>query len=54
MKKDLNSPVVKDIAVAVVKDKNDEQEDIWNVYIINYQQDTISNYEKGSKSVEPL
>jgi hypothetical protein len=41
MKKDLNPPVVKDLAIAIVKDKNDEQVDIWNVYIINYQKETI-------------
>ncbi|MGB0887392.1 MAG: hypothetical protein ACPGSL_04660 [Vicingaceae bacterium] len=49
MKKDLNPPVVKNIAVAVVKDKNDVQEDIWNVYIINYQKETIDEVLVTSK-----
>ena len=49
MKKDLNPPVVKDLAVAVVKDKNDVQEDIWNVYIINYQKETIDEVLVTSK-----
>ncbi len=49
MKKDLNPPVVKDVAVAVVKDKNDIQEDIWNVYIINFQKDTIDEVLVTSK-----
>jgi hypothetical protein len=49
MKKDLNPPIVKDLAVAVVKDKNDVQEDIWNVYIINYQKETIDEVLVTSK-----
>jgi hypothetical protein len=49
MKKDLNPPVVKDLAVAVIKDKNDKQEDIWNVYIINYQKETIEEVLVTSK-----
>lgn len=42
MKKDINPPAVKDVAIAIVKDKNDEQEDIWNAYIINYKKEAIS------------
>lgn len=49
MKKDINPPVVKDIAVAIVKDKNDEQEDIWNAYIINYKNETINEVLVTSK-----
>ena len=49
MKKDINPPVVKGIAVAVVKDKNDVQEDIWNVYIINYKKETIDEVLVTSK-----
>lgn len=49
MKKDITPPVVKDIAVAIVKDKNDIQEDIWNVYIINYKKETIDEVLVTSK-----
>lgn len=49
MKKDLNPPVVKDLAVAIVKDKNNEQQDIWNAYIINYQKETIEEVLVTSK-----
>jgi hypothetical protein len=49
MKKDINPPVVKDIAVAIVRDKNDEQEDIWNAYIINYKKETINEVLVTSK-----
>ena len=59
MKKDINPPLVKDIAVAVVKEKNDLQEDIWNVYIINYKKETINEdlvtskgYLKDLKGIE--
>lgn len=49
MKKDINPPIVKDIAVAIVKDKNDEQEDIWNTYIINYKKEAINEVLVTSK-----
>lgn len=35
MKKDIDFPVVKDVAVAIVKEKNEEDEMVWNVYLIN-------------------
>lgn len=35
MKKDIEPPVVEDIAVAVVKEKNELNEDEWNVYLVN-------------------
>lgn len=41
MKKDINPTIVKDIAIAIVKDKNDAKEDIWNTYIINYKKEEI-------------
>lgn len=41
MKKDINPPIVTDIAVAIVKEKNEEQEDIWNVYLLNLKEETI-------------
>ena len=41
MKKDINPTVVTDVAVAIVKDKNTLNEDVWNAYIINYKQEAI-------------
>jgi hypothetical protein len=35
MKKDILPPEVKDVAVAVVKEKNELDHDEWNVYLIN-------------------
>lgn len=41
MKKDINPTVVTDVAVAIVKDKNTLNEDVWNAYIINYKKEAI-------------
>ncbi len=41
MKKDINPPVVKDIAVAVVYEQNDLAEMEWNVYLINFKKEKI-------------
>lgn len=49
MKKDINPIIVTDVAVAIIRDKNDEQEDIWNAYIINYKKDTINEVLVTSK-----
>jgi hypothetical protein len=35
MIKDINPPVVEDIAVAIVKEKNEDDEMVWNVYFVN-------------------
>ena len=35
MIKDINPPVVNDIAVAVVQEKNEQDELVWNVYLLN-------------------
>lgn len=43
MRKDIVLPEVKDIHVAVVKEKNDQDELVWNVYLINKQKSTIEN-----------
>ncbi len=37
MKEDIEFPKVEDVAVAVVREKNDIMEEIWNVYLINLQ-----------------
>lgn len=41
MKKDIIPPEVKDIAVAVVKEKNETSEEVWNVYMLNLKQVAI-------------
>jgi len=43
MKKDIVVPEVKDVHVAVVREKNDEGELIWNVYLINKQDEVLEN-----------
>ncbi|MCE9540752.1 MAG: hypothetical protein K8R85_16260 [Bacteroidetes bacterium] len=41
MKKDIVPPIVENIAVAIVKEKNELDEDEWNVYLLNFKQDNI-------------
>ncbi len=49
MKKDINPSKVEDISVAVVQEKNELNEDIWNVYLINQKAETIENVLVSSK-----
>lgn len=49
MKKDINLPIVTDIAVAIVKEKNDIQEDVWNVYLLNLKKEPIEQVLVSSK-----
>ena len=49
MKKDINPSQVEDIAVAIVKEKNELNEAIWNVYLINQKKETIDNVLVSSK-----
>ena len=49
MKKDINIPVVKNISVAVVKEKNELNEDVWNVYLINLSKKTLEQVLVSSK-----
>jgi len=49
MKKDINPPKVEDIIVAVVQEKNELNQDIWNVYLINQKNDAIENVLVSSK-----
>jgi len=49
MKKDINPSKIENVAVAVVLEKNDLNEDIWNVYIINQKKDLIENVLVSSK-----
>lgn len=41
MRKDIIPPEVTDIAVAVVKEKNEQEEWEWNVYMLNLREETI-------------
>ena len=41
MKKDIIPPVVEDVGVAVVKEKNKEGADEWNVYLLNFKAEAI-------------
>ena len=43
MQKDIDRPEVKDIAVAIVKEKNEKEEDLWNVYLLNLKKEKIEN-----------
>jgi len=49
MKKDIPLPVVKDIALAVVKEENELAETIWNVYLINLKKEMIEGVLVSSK-----
>ena len=41
MKKDITPPVVEDIAVAIVKERNELAEFEWNVYLLNLKKEKI-------------
>lgn len=41
MKKDIEIPVVKDVAVAIVKETNELEQTEWNVYLVNLQENPI-------------
>lgn len=49
MKKDINPPIIKDVAVAVVKETNDLGEDVWNVYLLNLKSESIFQVLVSSK-----
>lgn len=49
MKKDINPPVVENVAIAVVKEKNDYNETEWNVYVINLRKETLEGVLVSSK-----
>lgn len=49
MKKDINPPIVENIAVAVVKERNELDEIAWNVYLINQRKETIEGVLVSSK-----
>ena len=49
MKKDINPPKVENVAVAVVQEKNELDNDVWNPYLINQRKETIENVLVSSK-----
>lgn len=49
MKKDIEQPKVENVAIAVVKEKNEEGEYIWNVYLVNQRKETLQNVLISSK-----
>lgn len=49
MKKDIVPPKVENIAVAVVKEKNETNEDVWQVYFINLQDKELEQVLVSSK-----
>ncbi len=49
MKKDIIPPLVEDIAVAVVKEMNELDEEVWNVYLLNLKKENIEGVLVTSK-----
>jgi len=41
--RNIQIPVVTDVAVAVVKEQNEDNEWVWNTYLINLKEDTLEN-----------
>lgn len=49
MKKDINPSPIKDVAVAVVKEVNELNQEVWNVYLINMKDEKINQVLVSSK-----
>ncbi len=49
MKKDIIPPPVENVAVAIVKEQNEENEWQWNVYLLNFKQKNIEGVLVTSK-----
>jgi hypothetical protein len=49
MKKDIHIPEVKNVSVAAVKEQNEYDEEVWNVYIVNDQNEMIEDVMITSK-----
>jgi len=54
MKKDIEFPVVKDVAVAIVKESNELNEEVWNVYLINLKNEPIEGVLVSSRGYGEL
>jgi len=53
MKKDIHIPKVEGIGVAIIKD-TEESDEIWNVYLLNYKKEPITNVLISSKGYGTL
>ena len=49
MLKDIPQNVVKDVALAVVKEQNDQDETVWNVYLVNMKEEMLEGVLVSSK-----
>ena len=49
MKKDITPPSVENIAVAIVQEENELQEEVWNVYLFNLKDEPIEQVLVTSK-----
>ena len=54
MKKDIEFPIVTDIAVAVVTEKNELNQDEWNVYLLNLKDKAIEGVLVSSRGYGEL
>lgn len=41
MKKDITYPVVEDVSVAIIKEQNENNETVWNAYLLNLKNNSI-------------
>ncbi len=49
MKKDIIPPKIENVGIAIVKEKNEINETIWNVYLINQKNNSLQNVLISSK-----
>jgi len=54
MKKDIEFPTVTDVAVAVVPEKNELDQDEWNVYLLNFKDKAIEGVLVSSRGYGEL
>jgi hypothetical protein len=54
MRKDIDIPVVKDVFVAAVFEKNAHNEDVWNIYLLNNKTEPIEAVMVSSKGYSDL
>lgn len=54
MKKDIEFPSVSDVAVAIVAEKNDLNQDEWNVYLLNFKNQAIEGVLVSSRGYGEL
>lgn len=54
MKKDIEFPSVSDVAVAIVAEKNDLNQDEWNVYLLNFKNQALEGVLVSSRGYGEL